>query len=89
MHVYFNHLEKPLNIKKKVASTGYHSGDCTNDIIEISRLPEIKQQLSRINPEDLKKELKEYGAWEDDELDDHNLNLQRILWIACANILES
>ena len=48
----------------------------------------IRRQLEKINPEDLKRELREYGAWDDEELADHAQNLQRILWIAAGDITE-
>lgn len=36
-----------------------------------------------IDPQDLKKALREYGAWDDADLADHAANLKRIVWIAC------
>ena len=88
MQVYFNYITVPLNITKKLAAIGFHSGDCSDDIKRISELPEIKRQLKKINPEQLKKELYDYGAWDDNELNDHEENLQRILWIACGDIVD-
>lgn len=37
----------------------------------------------------LRKHLKGYGAWEPDELCDHEQNLRRLLWIWCCNIKEA
>lgn len=88
MQVYFNYITTPLNITKKIANLGYHSGDCTEDIERIIELPEIKQQLKKIDKEQLKKELYDYGAWDDLELENHEANLQRILWIACGDIVD-
>jgi hypothetical protein len=45
--------------------------------------------LERIDAEALRKELREYGAWDDQELTDHEQNLQRILWIAAGDIVEN
>jgi large repetitive protein len=33
--------------------------------------------------------LDEYGAWDDKELRDHAQNLQRILWLACGDIVDN
>jgi hypothetical protein len=41
-----------------------------------------------IEPETLKAELKEYGAWDAEELGDHDDNWRRIIWIAACNIRE-
>jgi hypothetical protein len=41
-----------------------------------------------VTPESLAKELREYGAWDDNELADDAANWRRILWIAAGNIQE-
>jgi hypothetical protein len=51
-------------------------------------LPEVKAELSEINPYDLRKELAEYGAWNDEQLTSHSDNIERILWIAAGNIMD-
>lgn len=58
------------------------------DVMRLSQERKIRRQLEKINPEDLKRELREYGAWDDEELADHAQNLQRILWIAAGDITE-
>lgn len=78
-----------LNITLNEALTGAHSGQCDNDIAYLRTVPRIRRQLAKINPELLRKELKEYGAWDDEDLADHDANLSRILWIACGYIVES
>ena len=87
MKAYFNYIQ-PITISKNLAKIGSHQGDCAKDIQRISELSEIKRQLNKINAEELKKELSEYGAWDDEQLSDHAENIQRILWIACGNIIE-
>jgi len=52
------------------------------------KLPKIKRQLAKINPELLRAELKEYGAWSPEELADHEDNLDRLVWIAGCDIRE-
>ena len=84
----YSNYGNDLNITKKLASIGSHQGACDNDIDYLMELPMIKRQLSKINPESLKKELKEYGAWDSEQLQDHNENLKRWLWISCGDILE-
>lgn len=75
-----------LNITKKDAEICSHPGPCDNDILELSGKPAIKRQLAKIPAELLASELKEYGAWDENELQDHSQNLQRILWIAAGDI---
>ena len=41
-----------------------------------------------ITEEALRRELREYGAWEEAELRDHNENERRIVWIACCDLKE-
>jgi hypothetical protein len=54
----------------------------------LSDVPRIKKQLEEIDPEVLKGELREYGAWDEEMLADHEDNLGRILWIAAGDIMD-
>jgi hypothetical protein len=78
-----------LQLTKNQALTGAHISDCEADIKYLRQLPAIKKQLAKLEPETLAKELKEYGAWDRNELTDHEQNLTRILWIACCDIAEN
>jgi len=77
-----------LNITKAQARTGHHQGPCDSDIAELRRLPSIKKQLDRLDPDRVREVLREYGAWDADDLSDHDANLDRLLWIACGDIVE-
>ena len=77
-----------LKITKAQAEMGAHSGACDDDIAYLRTVPAIRGQLAKLDPETLRKELREYGAWDDMELSDHNANLSRWLWIACGDITE-
>jgi len=78
-----------LNITKKVAAICSHMGDCEQDVkFVLQEYPKVKRQLDKINPEVLASELKEYGAWDSDELADNEQNKVRLLWIASGDILE-
>ena len=61
-----------------------HQGDCQPEVRDW--LPRL--DLSNVKPDDLRAELAEYGAWEEDELQEHQTNLERIIWIAAGNIRE-
>lgn len=65
-----------------------HQGQCDEDVKAGSKQPKIARQLAKIDPAVLRSELKEYGAWNDEELSDHEQNLQRILWLAAGDIVE-
>lgn len=77
-----------LNITKTQAAIGAHSGPCDGDLAYLRTIPSIKRQLKKLNPETLRKELKEYGTWNETELSNHDENLTRWLWIACGDITE-
>ena len=77
-----------LQITPAQAATCSHSGQCDSDVMALSRVPSIAQQLARIKPDILTSELRDYGAWDDTELADHDQNLQRILWIATCDMDE-
>ena len=77
-----------LRITKAQAACGSHQGQCDDDVMGLSEVPAIARQLRKIDPELLRMELKEFGAWDETELQDHTQNLQRILWIACGDITD-
>lgn len=79
---YIGSIELPLDVVELCS----HKGDCTKDVKKCMELPEVKAELSEIDPIQLINELREYGAWTDEELSNHNDNLERILWIAAVNI---
>jgi len=78
-----------LNITKKQAYIGYHQGHCDNDIKDLMDVPVIKRQLDKLKPDIVARVLKDYGAWDADDLSDHDDNLDRLLWIACGDIVEN
>jgi hypothetical protein len=49
---------------------------------------EIGAQLDKIDPDKIRAELAEYGAWDAEDLADDDENRARILWIAGGNIRE-
>jgi hypothetical protein len=77
-----------LHLTMDQARFGGHTGHCDADIAELRRDPSIIEQLSAIEPATLRAELREYGAWSDAELANHDANLSRLLWIACSDIRE-
>jgi hypothetical protein len=78
-----------LSIPLELAAIGYHSGQCDDDIAELLEKPLIKAQMMDIDPQLLIKELREFGAWNDEELSNHADNLARLLWIACGDIVDN
>lgn len=77
-----------LNITKAQARDGSHAGDCTASVFALSQESKIRRQLAKLDPVEVANELREYGAWDDEELADHPANLQRLLWIACGDVSE-
>lgn len=70
------------------AQSASHQGQCDDDVRALSAEPAIAAQLESIDPQLLIRELREWGAWDDEELADHDQNLQRFLWLAAADIAE-
>ncbi len=50
--------------------------------------PYVAKQLKAMDAEKLAKELREYGAWDDSELTDHEQNLMRWVWVSAGDITE-
>ncbi|MGF6599819.1 hypothetical protein P3T23_004553 [Paraburkholderia sp. GAS448] len=70
------------------ARAAHHPGPCDADVVALSREREIREQLDVVDPATLREVLKEYGAWNAEELADHEQNLQRVLWLAAGDIAE-
>jgi hypothetical protein len=77
-----------LRLSRADADSGHHQGPCDDDVAALARRPNVRRQLAAMDPATLAAELREYGAWDDDELSEHDANLERILWLACGDISE-
>jgi hypothetical protein len=78
-----------LRLTRADAAMCSHSGNCDNEVEYVKNKPYVKKQLSALLPEKLKKELAEYGAWDDVELSNHDQNLTRWVWISAGDINEN
>ena len=78
-----------LQLRREDAEAMAHSGRCDEDVEYAIAIPYIAEQLAKIDPETLRDELKEYGAWDEAELADHAQNLQRILWLLAWEIVDN
>lgn len=77
-----------LRLTREDAASASHSGQCDDDVLELSRVPYVAKQLAAIDSALLAEELREYGAWDAEQLTDHDQNLQRILWLLAGDIVE-
>lgn len=82
--IFGNGLEIEMTLEQ--AKSMSHSGDCEADV-RAAIADGLAKQLEG-KEEDVRLELAECGAWEDDELKDDELNAMRILWLAANNIME-
>ena len=77
-----------LQIAREDAESASHPGPCDADVARLRDVPYIREQLDRLPPALVAECLREYGAWDAEELADHDANLDRLLWIACCDISE-
>jgi hypothetical protein len=77
-----------LQITKNQAASCSHAGQCDLDVKILGMHPKILKQLIKLHPSVVSACLAEYGAWNEEELSDHDQNLDRLLWIACCDIAE-
>lgn len=77
-----------LQITLEQARACSHPGPCDADVAALRQEPAIRRQLDELKPELVAECLREYGAWDDDELADHQANLNRLLWVATNDIAE-
>ncbi len=74
-----------LEMTAEQAASVHHSGQCDDDVLALSKVPAIAEQLAKINETVLKEVLSEYGF---EELEVHEQNLQRLVWLAGCDIDE-
>lgn len=86
MYAYFNRFE--IQMTRQQAKSASHPGTCDSDVRDLLNDPKILRRLDKIDPEKIAAELREYGAWDDAELQDRQANRERIIWIAAGNITE-
>ena len=84
MYASFNRFEIRMTLEQ--AKSVSHQGDCYEDAKYL--VNKLRAQLNKIPPEKIAEELKEYGAWDEVELSNHEENLIRIVWIAGGDIIE-
>lgn len=84
----YSNYGNDLRLTRKDAESVSHSGDCEDDVLILMEKKYIKKQLYLIEPEQLKKELREFGAWSEEDLSFHNVNLIRWVWISGGDIVE-
>jgi hypothetical protein len=80
-------IDLTINLDDALACS--HSGQCDSDVEWLRQQPYIIEQLSGIKPKLLINILREYGAWDDGDLADHEANLDRLVWIACCDTAEN
>jgi len=78
-----------ISLTKADALNVSQAGDMSSQVDDLIQKSYVKKQLDKIDADELRKELHDYGTWDGDELDDHEANLQRLVWIAGADIREN
>lgn len=67
-----------------------HSGQCDDDVE--AWIDRVRKQIAsddfpnKPTPELIREELREYGAWDDEELANDEQNFRRIVWLAAGSI---
>jgi len=80
-------IDLGINLDDALACS--HAGQCDSDVEWLRKQPYIIEQLNPIKPKLLADILREYGAWDDGDLANHEANLDRLLWIACCDTAEN
>lgn len=87
MWTSFNNLEIEMTLKQ-AESCSQPGQDAEPDVLVLMQDPKIRRQRRKIDPELVRQELREYGAWEEEELADDDMNWVRILWLGANDISE-
>ena len=88
MEAPFNYITESLNITKAVAFECSKSSNNEDSVNYYMNLPKYRRQLNKLDREQVRAELNDLGAWEDEELENHEDNLQRLFWLKCSDIMD-
>ena len=79
----FNRFE--LEIPQECVDDCSHQGECDADVAYWAGKLDRPESIT---PDKLKAELKEYGAWDDEQLNNDADNWLRLIWCAACNLKE-
>lgn len=89
LYTYYGEHGTRIELTKEDAESVSQGGkDASEDVAALRKVPYVAKQLEGLNPEDVRAELKETGAWSEEELKDDDENLNRLLWQAGGDIKE-
>lgn len=83
----FNYFD--FQVKGSIVALCSQSGNMEDNIRQSLEDEELKEELSKLDPDKIRIELKECGTWDEEELKDNEANISRLLWVACGNISEN
>jgi hypothetical protein len=86
MIAYFERFEIKMTLEQ--AKSVSHQGQCIEDVLELLKDKKYLSQFYKIDSESIAAKLKEYGAWDEEELKDVIANQERITWLAGHQIVE-
>ena len=76
-------LDLPLSIVVACSQPGQ---DASSDVEQALRDIKLLHQLDQMDTEDIREELAEYGAWDEEQLADDEENLRRLVWVAAGQL---
>jgi len=78
-----------ISMAREQAESASHQGSCDADVAILVKNPAIAAQLDAFAPDEIRAALKEYGAWDAEELADDEQNRHRAVWSAANDIKEN
>jgi len=84
VQVQFNYIDV-LNIPEWVIDRFDPMGEQSYFLDEVMKEKDVRDELDKIDKVQLKKELWELGTYTDIQLNNHEDNLMRILWVGLYN----
>lgn len=86
-HAQFERFEITLS-REQAMDCSTPGQDADETVKAVCKEPRVRAMLDKLAPEAIRAELREYGAWDEEELQDEEANRRRIVWIAAGNIRE-
>lgn len=77
-----------LQLSPEQFNTVAHSGDNEPAVRALLAQPSVAAQVAEWDADTVREHLREYGAWDEAELADEEMNLVRTLWLAAWDLHE-
>ncbi len=85
----FDYVRPELELTQEQVDSVPRQGVVDSAVEALAMQPSIFEQTAQWSDADMRRELDEYGAWDEVELADRQANIRRLLWLSVGDVQEN